>query len=128
MKLFIISIFAAVILTANASAKPGGYILKGGVNPKILADKPAGYFHDAQSAGRFAQQQKLEEEQSSFGSGFEFRNTKRQVAAQPVTFFTTQENHAALTSLAHHASEQQFHQKREVYQQPLYYNEYHNRR
>ena len=80
-------------------------------------------------SGRFAQQQKLEEILHSESAGLDFRNTKRQVPAQPVTFFTSTANHAALSASAQDNSQpQQFHQKREVYQQPLYYNEYHNRR
>ena len=53
MKIFIITIFAAVILSAKASPKPGGYTLKGGVDHRILAQKPAGHFRDAQNAGTY---------------------------------------------------------------------------
>ena len=77
--------------------------------------------------GRFAHQQRLEDELQSEAAGFEFRNAKRQVAQNP-TFFTSHDNHAALTALAHDTREQNFHQKREVYEKPLYYNEYHNRK
>ena len=52
MKIFIVSIFAAVLLLAKADPKPGGYTLKGGVDHRILAEKPAGHFRDAQHAGK----------------------------------------------------------------------------
>ena len=55
MKVFILSLFAGVILSVQASAKPGGYTLKGGVDHRMLRDKPAGYFRDAQQAGRYIQ-------------------------------------------------------------------------
>jgi hypothetical protein len=81
-------------------------------------------------SGRFAQQHKLEEDIQSSG-GFGSFNSKRSVAPQQVTFFTSHANHAALTSLAQGNAEeqqQQFHQKREVYEKPLYYQEYHNKK
>ena len=53
MKVFILSLFAGVILSVQASAKPGGYTLKGGVDTRMLRDKPAGYFRDAQQAGNY---------------------------------------------------------------------------
>jgi hypothetical protein len=130
MKLFVITLFATAFLSVDASPKPGGYTLKGGVDHRYMQEKPQGYYRDAQQAGQFAQQQKLNEELNS-GSGFGTFNSKRSApeAPQQVTFFTTHANHAALTSLAQdNASDQQFHTKREVYQKPLYYNEYHNRR
>merc|ERR1712051_446014 len=82
--------------------------------------KPEGYYRPAQNAGRFAQQQKLEDEFQSQGLGFGTLISKRSVAAQPVTFFTSHANHAALTALAQNNAhqEQQFHTKREVYEKP----------
>ena len=52
MKLFVISLLAGLFLAAQASPKPGGYLLKGGVDYRILGTKPEGYFRDAQQAGR----------------------------------------------------------------------------
>jgi len=132
MKVFVITLFAVAFLSADASPKPGGYTLKGGVDKRYIYDKPEGYYRPAQNAGRFAQQQKLEDEFQSQGLGFGTLNSKRSVAAQPVTFFTSHANHAALTALAQNNAhqEQQFHTKREVYEKPLYYNEHpqHSRR
>jgi len=130
MKLFVITLFATAFLSVQGAAKPGGYTLKGGVDHRMMHDKPAGYYSSAQSAGRFAQQHRLEEDLQATG-GFGTINSKRSVAPQQVTFFTSHANHAALTSLAQgnaQEQQQQFHTKREVYEKPLYYNEYHNRR
>jgi len=131
MKVFIITLFAVAFLSVDASPKPGGYTLKGGVDHRLKHGKPAGHFKAAQAAGRFAQQHRLEEDILNEGSSFGAFNSKRSTKPQQVTFFTTHANHAALTALAQdNANDQQFHQKRntESYHKPLYYNEYHNRR
>ena len=44
MKVFIITLFAAAFLTVEASPKPGGYTLKGGVDYRLQQNKPAGHF------------------------------------------------------------------------------------
>ena len=52
MKVFIITLFAAAFLSVEASPKPGGYTLKGGVNYKLQENKPVGHFNAAKAAGR----------------------------------------------------------------------------
>ena len=53
MKLFVITLFATAFLSVQGSAKPGGYTLKGGVDHRMMHDKPAGYYRSAQSAGMY---------------------------------------------------------------------------
>ena len=52
MKLFTISFLAGVLLSVQASPKPGGYLLKGGVNPGMLSVHGSEHFRPAQEAGR----------------------------------------------------------------------------
>ena len=52
MKVFVITLFAAAFLSVQASPKPGGYTLKGGVDSRYRHQKPAGYYRAAQSAGK----------------------------------------------------------------------------
>ena len=52
MKVFIITLFAAAFLSVEASPKPGGYTLKGGVDYRLQANKPAGHFKAAKEAGK----------------------------------------------------------------------------
>ena len=47
MKVFIITLFAAAFLSVEASPKPGGYTLKGGVDYRLQQNKPAGHFKAA---------------------------------------------------------------------------------
>lgn len=53
MKVFIITLFAAAFLTVDASPKPGGYTLKGGVDYRLQQGKAPGHFRAAQEAGKF---------------------------------------------------------------------------
>ena len=52
MKVFVITLFAVAFLSADASPKPGGYTLKGGVDSRYIYDKPEGYYRPAQNAGK----------------------------------------------------------------------------
>ena len=52
MKVFVITLFAAAFLSVEASPKPGGYTLKGGVDSRYVFKKPPGYYDAAQSAGK----------------------------------------------------------------------------
>ena len=52
MKVFVITLFAVAFLSADASPKPGGYTLKGGVDKRYIYDKPEGYYRPAQNAGK----------------------------------------------------------------------------
>ena len=52
MKVFIITLFAAAFLSVDASPKPGGYTLKGGVDYRLQQNKPAGHFNAAKEAGK----------------------------------------------------------------------------
>ena len=52
MKVFIITLFAAAFLTVDASPKPGGYTLKGGVDYRLQQGKAPGHFRAAQEAGK----------------------------------------------------------------------------
>ena len=52
MKVFIITLFAAAFLSVEASPKPGGYTLKGGVDYRLKHGKPANHFQAAQAAGK----------------------------------------------------------------------------
>ena len=53
MKLFVITLFAAAFLSVDASPKPGGYTLKGGVDHRYMHEKPEGYYRSAQQAGKY---------------------------------------------------------------------------
>jgi len=98
-----------------AHAHPGGYLAKGGV---VDFKRPLDYMKDAVLAGKKGWDAKFTDELQ--GQGAEpNRNIKRNTESYIPTFFTSQQNHEALT------------QSRNDYvrlerDEPLYYETYHN--
>merc|ERR1719391_854612 len=116
MKLLVV---AAACLSA-ALASPGGYIYKGGV---VDFKRPLDYKAAAESAGRFAWAKEYEAEFERTGLLASNDAKKRETGHYVPTFFTTQENHDALTASIPQGSRVK---KNSQYNSPLYYDTYHN--
>jgi len=101
-----------------ASPKPGGYIAKGGV---FDFKRPLDYLDAGKAAGKFAWNKKFESELS--GDDQEQRGTRNAPAYIP-TFFTSQQNHEALTAARNPRPQRQA----TIQQEPLYYETYHRRK
>ena len=104
-------------LAGVALASPGGYIAKGGV---FRPDRPLDYLDQAKSIGKFAWNHRFEEELS----GGDSNRGERNAPAYVPTFFTSQQNHEALTASAQRPQRQAQYQA----QEPLYYATYHKRK
>ena len=111
------AIILCVIGMALASPKPGGYTAKGGV---YKPDRPLDYMNAASAAGKFAWNKRFESELDIGGA--EIRGERN--AAYIPTFFTSETNHEQLTNSRVGSGRPQ----REIAQEPLYYETYHNRR
>ena len=77
-------------------------------------------------SGKYAWSLKYKQELEEEGTAFGVRSEKRQAPAYIPTFFTSQQNHDALTAAAHQPSAAR--PQREAFQKPLYYETYHNRK
>lgn len=112
--------FLVLCIASVALASPGGYIAKGGV---FDFQRPLDYVNEAKAAGQFAWNQKFTDELSG---GDEIRGERN--AEYIPTFFTSQQNHEALTQ----SQTQQFarpqRQTEQVGEKALYYEDYHRKR
>lgn len=115
MKLFI----PLLCLVGVALASPGGYIAKGGV---FDFKRPLDYMGDAVQAGKVAWNKRFESELDD-GVAEESRNERNAPNYVP-TFFTSQQNHEALTA----SSNRPQRQTAQLEAEPLYYETYHGRR
>merc|ERR1711993_85872 len=111
--IIILSFVTMAYATGCAYAHPGGYLAKGGV---VDFKRPLDYMKDAVEAGEKGWDQKFTDELQGSEPN---RNIKRNTEAYIPTFFTSQQNHEALT------------QSRNDYvrperDEPLYYETYHN--
>lgn len=108
----IILVLFCLFAMSQAAPRPGGYIAKGGV---VDFKRPLDYMSDAVQAGKMAWNHKFNTELDA--SAQETRN-ERNAAAYIPTFFTTQQNHQALTS-SFQRPQRQIEQVK-----PLYYTNY----
>merc|ERR1712203_195563 len=119
MKAIIILSFVTMAhATGCAYAHPGGYLAKGGV---VDFKRPLDYMKDAVLAGKKGWDAKFTDELQSQGSEPN-RNIKRNTEQYIPTFFTSQQNHEALTQ----SRNDYIRPNREV--DPLYYETYHTQR
>lgn len=105
-------------LVGVALASPGGYIAKGGV---FDFKRPLDYMGDAVQAGKVAWNKRFE---SELDSGAEETRGERNAPNYIPTFFTSQQNHEALTA----SSNRPQRQTAQIEAEPLYYETYHGRR
>ena len=108
-----------VCLFGVSLASPGGYIAKGGVYD---FKRPLDYMNEAKNAGKFAWNKRFEGELD--GQDFGEDRNERDASYVP-TFFTSQQNHEALTQSRNGARPQR---ETAVNPEPLYYETYHRRR
>ena len=113
MKVVLLLCLAGVAL---ASPKPGGYIAKGGV---FDFKRTLDYLEAGKAAGKFAWNKKFESELS----GEDVVRGDRSAPEYIPTFFTSQQNHEALTAARNPRPQRQVDS-----QEPLYYETYHNKR
>ena len=113
MKVVLLLCLAGVAL---ASPKPGGYIAKGGV---FDFKRTLDYLEAGKAAGKFAWNKKFESELA----GEDVVRGDRSAPEYIPTFFTSQQNHEALTAARNPRPQRQVDS-----QEPLYYETYHNRR
>merc|ERR1712045_311860 len=96
-------------------ASPGGYTAKGGV---FDFRRPLDYMKEATHAGKVAWNKRFESELD----GGEVNRGDRAAPSYIPTFFTSQQNHEALTAARNPRPQRQVDS-----QEPLYYETYHNR-
>jgi len=89
--IIILSFVTMAYATGCAYAHPGGYLAKGGV---VDFKRPLDYMKDAVEAGKKGWDQKFTDELQGSEPN---RNIKRNTEAYIPTFFTSQQNHEALT-------------------------------
>merc|ERR1712018_336635 len=116
MKVFLILSLATLTLASCGHAHPGGYTAKGGV---VDFRRKLDYMKEAQGAAKLAWDKQFESELTV--GAVETSRGERDATYIP-TFFTSQQNHEALTN----SRNDNLRPQRNV--EPLYYETYHNQR